>query len=91
MITMVDVNGMDAPRILCDQCGEAITKSGNVQWKPGAPELYFTHKECCHRFEAARGGEWYATEMDAWLYNLVHNARIDWKKAKQTSAMLAGI
>jgi hypothetical protein len=53
------------PVVYCDVCQERITdaKDGNVQWMitdtdgqvRDRAEIYFTHKRCCHAFDAQHG------------------------------------
>lgn len=72
------------PEIICDGCGERIAEDGNVRWEPkeggtGGPqgwELKFYHKRCDRRVLS------HSEELDVWLYQLVWNAKVDWKKAK---------
>ena len=94
-IVMIDQPGLSVPTIECDFCGGVILESGNAQWRVNwyrAP-IYFTHKKCCAQFERRAGGrgEWYCTELSAFLYNLAHNTKVDWDKAGQLSDLLRTI
>lgn len=97
-------NGRHAPVIVCDHCGEAVERSGTVEWlhnhaEQAAVEGPFTlHKRCSTPFRAGRhGGEaglpsgllWQWWELDAYLAALVHNARIDLVEGEWRSNLLS--
>ena len=61
------------PVILCDYCGEEITKQGNFLWEPedawpengGKAAVVFTHKHCNYAYERTRpdGCQLYGEEL----------------------------
>ena len=73
------------PRIVCDYCGTVIARGseGNYQWQhPAEGDLApvaFTHKQCCHAFEATHPGRWMAIELEWLLVFLKNNLQVDMK------------
>jgi len=71
------------PRIVCDYCGTVIQRGseGNYQWQhPAEGDLApvaFTHKQCCHAFEATHPGRWAAIELSWLLPFLARNLAVD--------------
>jgi hypothetical protein len=81
-----------APKIVCDHCHQLIEDAtdGNYHWshaqggEPGQlAAVYFTHKACCHPFEAARPeGQWGAIELEWLVAFLAENLHVDVKRTK---------
>jgi hypothetical protein len=88
-------NHRDCPAIICDHCGEEITdpRRGNYEWVMSAEggdtprTLHFTHKECCHAFEAARplpkGMMWGAMALEDLLPFLMANLGVTFKRIRE--------
>jgi hypothetical protein len=87
------------PTVVCDECGQEIknAREGNYQWdlREGGV-MYFTHKKCCHRFEAKRGGRgggrlFGAADLDLLLVYLRNNLKVDMKCAGEKVVLMASI
>jgi hypothetical protein len=87
------------PGIICDFCLKDIkdVKDGNAQWiagdegKGAGCRIYFTHKQCCHAFEAANPADWGAQELAHYLVFLANNLKTDWDEAKAGAKRIASI
>jgi hypothetical protein len=85
------------PVVICDQCGDVIAdaRDGNYQWQaPVDPRLsrrfvFFTHKQCAHAFELARGGSgsWYAMELTELLPHIARGLNVDWDEATRYAGL----
>ena len=102
-ICMVDKNGISAPIVLCDVCGEVITKAidGNYEWVPREEPskrhipvpVCFTHKRCSNEFErqhAPQGGVSCNHELLYFPLYLGNNLELDWEMAKRYAGDIAG-
>ncbi len=94
--------GRAEPRVVCDHCGEVIedARTGNYQWRVddrgGCAEdgaIYFTHKGCCHDFEAARGGRghWSWAPLSCLPVYLAANLRSGPKEARRSAELMASL
>jgi hypothetical protein len=85
------------PVVICDQCSEVIVdaRDGNYQWQapldPGMSRrfVFFTHKQCAHEFEQARGGggAWYAMELTELLPHIARGLNVDWEEATRVAGL----
>jgi hypothetical protein len=85
------------PVVICDQCGEPIAdaRDGNYQWQapldPGMSRkfVFFTHKQCAHAFEQARGGSgaWYAMELTELLPHVASGLKVNWDEATRYAGL----
>jgi hypothetical protein len=91
---------LSKPVIICDHCGQEITEAsqGNYQWKMSKlgkgveGVVFFTHKSCCHAFEALNPAPcWGAMELDCLLVYLANNLKVNWEKARKKAARLDSI
>jgi hypothetical protein len=88
--------GTTGPIIICVFCEKQITEHGNVLWRldetdyttiVAGPE--FAHKDCDDLNDAHRRDQWPQwEELDAWLYYLVGNTRVDLDAARERTGWL---
>src|SRR5262252_7506488 len=91
MPLMIHIGGpYAAPMIVCDHCGNAITRAqdGQYQWPHAAgiaegqrAPMVFTHTTCCDAFEQAHGGGWGAIGLEALPALLATHLHIPWSQA----------
>lgn len=78
------------PVIICDVCGEQIKHEGNAEWREGDDNIYHTHKgQCSAELRRGKPGVWFWQPLDAFLWYLVHNTKIDLRSAKETADLLS--
>lgn len=88
-LAIKEINGFHCPHVICDFCGKAITKSGNVAWLEEKPDaLYFVHHDCWLAFERANPGFWFTQPLPAFLEYLLHNACINRREAARQAQVL---
>jgi len=80
--------------IVYDQLQSPVlwARDGNYHWKMGVQDsdygsrIYFTHKRCCHAFEAGQDFKrfmWAAFELVGLPIRLGDNLALDWKVARR--------
>jgi hypothetical protein len=85
-VTVSVIDGRYAPQVICDTCGQAITRPAmaavvyNMEGK-GDRTCLFVHKGPCHdaadeRIRAAGGFPGW-DELGTWVANLLHNTGFD--------------
>jgi predicted molibdopterin-dependent oxidoreductase YjgC len=98
MIKMQLVENKMCPQILCDKCGEVIEnyKDGIVLFdsKNGTtssiPSFYHRSFHANHCDDSGKQCvEW--LPLDVFLFNLMHNVKVDYMKAKETAQRLMEI
>ena len=95
-LLIMEKQGRACPTVVCDHCGQPIkdAKEGNYQWEvEGDGTLYFTHKQCCRAFEAARsrGLHWAWSDLSGLPVFLANNLKLKWKDAKETARWMASL
>lgn len=88
------------PVVACDHCGKVIeeAREGNYEWKSKSDgstdgQVFFTHKACCHPFEAANAGDyqWAATELKFLPLFLSNNLKVDLEAAAESARRLSAL
>lgn len=83
---------------VCDVCGKTVRNGeANICWTPldGPEPIGYSYPyriackaRCTWQLDHQYGHQ-YTQELDTGIYYLVHNARIDMKRAKECAEMLA--
>ncbi len=90
MITYMDPDGTirTGPLVTCDGCGAVVENAseGDAVWDigpdqrgPTTREVFYTHKHCCDRFKASRGGRerWATADLADFLTNVGASLKLD--------------
>lgn len=87
MIELRDIGGRTCPLVICDTCGDPITETGIVTITDAGETPRFYHKEGVKPgCDPDDFGSW--QELDVFLFQLGHNARVDLKAAERTHRLL---
>jgi len=86
-VVTVNESGYATPQIICDRCGKPIEKHGNISWQPkaGVNEIITLHVQCTDHDDVSAP----LAGLGRTLYDIVHNAKIDWDNAKAISDYFA--
>ena len=84
-------SGIHAPQAICDHCDQPVL-IGKAIWPlaQNPTEAKFVHRHCYEPYVKDKGGStaWGVTALDAFLYNVMHNAQIDIGQARIASDVL---
>lgn len=99
-LVMQCIGSAAMPKILCDQCGKAITAAtdGNYLWSHAAgceegqtAPIAFTHKACCDAFERTHGEPyaWGAMSLTALPYFLMRNLQLSRQETQASGRLMS--